>query len=257
MKNNPQLIGLLTIVRRELSRMYRISGQMFFPPVITTLLYFLIFGAIIGNRMGDIHGQNYITFIAPGLIMMTVITSSYSNVCTSLFNIRFQKSIEEILISPLLPSLLLIGYVIGGILRGIITGTLVFCIASIFVSFKLSNLPMALLVVILVSSLFSLAGFTNAMLAKSFDDITIVPTFVLTPLTYLGGVFYTTSMLPYFWKNITYLNPVYYMVNAMRHVMIGQEEISMTIAMSIIIITIIAMFSINLVMLKKGVGLRE
>ena len=256
MKNNPQFIGVCTIVRREISRMFRIAGQVFLPPVITTLLYFTIFGKIIGSRMGVLDGNNYTTFIAPGLIMMTIITSAYSNVCTSLFNVRFQRSIEEILISPLHPSLILLGYTLGGVIRGGIVGTLVFLIASLFVRFDAINIPMTLLVVILVATFFSLIGFTNAMLAKSFDDIALVPTFILTPLTYLGGVFYTTAMLPPFWKNITYFNPIYYMVNALRHAMIASDEISIPITLSVIFMMLIGTASLNLIMLRKGVGIR-
>lgn len=252
-----QVIGLYTIVRRELVRMFRIASQVFLPPVITTTLYFLIFGSLIGARIGTIQGVSYPTFIAPGLILMTVIVNSYGNVSSSMFSVRFQKSIEEILISPMHGGLLLLGYVVGGVLRGLIVAVLVFIIASFFLTIEFSHLPMTLLVVLLVASIFSLAGFTNAMLARNFDDIMLIPTFVLTPLTYLGGVFYSTNMLPSFWQKISLLNPILYMVNAMRHAMIGQEEVSMTLAMSIILLLLFSFTLLNLVLLKKGVGLRE
>jgi len=257
MDTKQQLIALYTLVRRELVRMFRIASQVFLPPVITTSLYFLIFGSLIGSRIGDIQGVTYPMFIAPGLIMMSVIVNSYGNVSTSLFSVRFQKSIEEMLISPMHNSLLLLGYVLGGVLRGVIVAFLVFVISSFFISIEFSHLPMTLLVVMLVAGVFSLAGFTNAMIARNFDDIMLIPTFVLTPLTYLGGVFYSINMLPGIWQKISLLNPILYMVNALRHAMIGQEEVSMTLAMCIIFSMLIGLTTLNLYLLKKGVGLRE
>lgn len=252
-----QLIALYTLVRRELVRMFRIASQVFLPPVITTTLYFLIFGSLIGARIGTIQGVSYPTFIAPGLIMMSVIVNAYGNVSSSLFSVRFQKSIEEMLISPMHNGLLLLGYVLGGVFRGLIVAILVFIIASFFLTIELNHLPMTLLVVLLVAAIFSLAGFTNAMLARNFDDIMLIPTFILTPLTYLGGVFYSIDMLPPFWQKISHLNPILYMVNALRHAMIGQEEVSMDLAMLIICIMLVSLTVINLMLLKKGVGLRE
>jgi ABC-2 type transport system permease protein len=252
-----QLIALYTLVRRELVRMLRIASQVFLPPVITTTLYFLIFGSLIGPRIGEIHGVSYPMFIAPGLIMMSVIVNSYGNVSTSLYSVRFQKSIDEMLISPMRNGLLLLGYVLGGVFRGLIVAVLVYIIASFFLTIELSHLPMTLLVVLLVSAVFSLAGFTNAMLARNFDDIMIIPTFVLTPLTYLGGVFYSTSMLPEFWQKISWLNPILYMVNALRQAMIGQSEVNMGMAMSIICLMLVLLTGLNLILLKKGTGLRE
>lgn len=254
---NIQLIGLYTLVRRELIRMFRIASQVFLPPVITTLLYFLIFGAVMGNRIGTIDQVSYTLFIAPGLVMIAVITNSYANVSTSLFSVRFQKSIEEVLISPMHYSLILLGYTLGGVLRGLIVAILVFLVAYFFLDLDFKTLPQTLGVVVLVATLFSLAGFTNAMLASSFDDVALIPTFVLTPLTYLGGVFYSTSMLPTFWQKVSYFNPILYMVNALRHVMIGQQEVNMTVAMSIICGMVVSLTVLNLVLLKKGVGLRE
>ncbi|MFI4917971.1 MAG: ABC transporter permease [Legionellales bacterium] len=252
-----QVIALYTVVRRELVRMFRIATQVFLPPVITTTLYFLIFGSLIGPRIGSIQGVSYPMFIAPGLIMMSVIINSYGNVSTSLFSVRFQKSIEELLISPIHDGLLLLGYVLGGVLRGLIVAVLVFLVASFFLPIELNHLPMTLAVVILVATVFSLAGFTNAMLARNFDDIMLVPTFILTPLTYLGGVFYSTNMLPGIWQKISFLNPILYMVNALRYAMIGQNEVNMTLAMSIIVLLLISLTILNMVLLKKGVGLRE
>ena len=253
----PQSIALYTLVRRELVRMFRIASQVFLPPVITTALYFLIFGSLIGNRIGPIDGVSYPLFIAPGLIMMSVITNSYSNVSTSLFSVRFQKSIEEILISPMHDGLLLLGYVLGGMLRGLIVALLVLLVSCFFLKVGLHHLGMTFLVVLLVSAVFSLAGFTNAMVARNFDDVMLIPTFVLAPLTYLGGVFYATNMLPPFWQTVSHFNPILYMVNALRHVMIGQQEVDMTTAMIIIFSMLIGLIVLNMILLKKGVGLRE
>ncbi len=252
-----QSIAVYTLVRRELIRMFRISSQVFLPPVISTTLYFLIFGKLIGPRIGTIHGVNYTLFIAPGLIMMAVIVNSYGNVSSSLFSNRFQKNIEEMLVSPMHYSLLLLGYVIGGILRGVIVAILVFIIASFFLTIPFDRLPMTILVVVLVSAVFSLAGFTNAMVARNFDDIMLIPTFVLTPLTYLGGVFYSIEMLPDFWQKLSYFNPIFHTTNALRHAMIGEENADMGIAMSIICLMLFILIAINLILLKKGVGLRE
>lgn len=257
MDTKQQLIALYTLVRREMVRMFRISSQLFLPPVISTALYFLIFGNLIGPRIGTVSGVSYSDFIAPGLIMMTVIVNSYGNVTSSLYSVRFQKSIDEMLISPMHNGLLLLGYVLGGVLRGLIVATLVYLVASLFLSIQLSHLPMTLLVVTLVAAIFSLAGFTNGMLARNFDDVMIIPTFVLTPLTYLGGVFYSIHMLPSFWQKVSLLNPVLYMVNALRQTMLGQNEVSMHLSMAIIFFMLAALIVLNLVMLNKGVGLRE
>ncbi|MBA2649516.1 MAG: ABC transporter permease [Legionella sp.] len=252
-----QCISLYTLVRRELVRMIRISTQVFLPPVITTSLYFLIFGSLIGSRIGTISGVNYPNFITPGLIMMTVIVNSYGNVSSSLYSVRFQKSIEEMLISPMHNSLILLGYVLGGIFRGVIVALMVFLVSSFFMDIHVLSISMSFLVVLLASAIFSLAGFTNGMLAGDFDEIMLVPTFVLTPLTYLGGVFYSISMLPPFWQKMSLLNPVLYMVNALRHAMIGQIEVNMTIAMTVIISMLVFLIALNLILMKKGVGLRE
>lgn len=252
-----QVISLYTLLRRELVRMFRISSQVFLPPVITTTLYFLIFGSLIGPRIGTIDGVSYPMFIAPGLIMMSVIVNSYGNVSASLYSVRFQKSIEEMLISPMHNGLLLLGYVLGGVLRGLIVAILVFLISSFFLTIELNHLPMTLAVVLLVSAIFALAGFTNAMVARNFDDIMIIPTFVLTPLTYLGGVFYSTSMLPEFWQKVSWLNPILYMVNALRQAMIGQSEVNMGFALGIIVMMLALLTLLNMFLLKKGVGLRE
>ena len=188
---------------------------------------------------------------------MTVITNAYSNVSTSLFSARFQKNIEEMLVSPMHYSLMLLGYTLSGILRGLIVACLVFFVACFFVDIELTHLPMTLLVVILVAALFSLAGFTNGMLAQTYDDIALVPTFVLAPMTYLGGVFYAVNMLPPLWQKVSYFNPIFYMVNALRQVMVGNQETNMVLAMSIICILLSGLILLNLILLKKGTGLRD
>ncbi|MDI9818753.1 MULTISPECIES: ABC transporter permease [unclassified Legionella] len=252
-----QIIALYTLVRRELVRMFRIASQVFLPPVITTALYFLIFGSLIGERIGPVQGVSYPQFIAPGLIMMSVITNAYSNVSTSLFSVRFQKSIEEMLVSPMHDSLLLFGYILGGMLRGLIVAILVFLVSCFFVKIQFNHLPLTFFVVLLVSALFSLAGFINAMIARNFDDVMIIPTFVLAPLTYLGGVFYATNMLPPFWQTVSHLNPILYMVNALRYAMIGQQEVNISVALAVISAMVILLTGINMVLLRKGIGLRD
>lgn len=252
-----QAIALYTLVRREVVRMLRISSQVFLPPVITTGLYFLIFGSMIGGRIGSIHNIPYPLFIAPGLIMMSVITNSYSNVSTSLFSLRFQKSVEELLISPMNNGLILLGFVLGGMLRGMVVALLVSLVAALFVRFDFSHLPLTVLVTALVAALFSLAGFTNAMLARNFDDVMLIPTFVLTPLTYLGGVFYSLDMLPPFWRAVSQFNPIFHMVQAMRYAMLGNQTINIALSMGIIASMLGAFILLDLYMLNKGVGLRD
>ena len=252
-----QTIAVCTLIRRELIRMFRISSQVFLPPVISTTLYFLIFGKLIGPRIGTIHGVDYTMFIAPGLIMMAVIVNSYGNVSASLFSTRFQKNIEEMLVSPMHYSLLLLGDVVGGVLRGVIVALLVFICASFFLTITFDHLPMTILVVVLVAGVFAMAGFTNSMLARTFDDIMLVPTFILTPLTYLGGVFYSVEMLPDFWQKLSYFNPIFHTTNALRQAMIGGTNSNMGMAMAIICLMFVTLTVINLVLLKKGVGLRE
>jgi ABC-2 type transport system permease protein len=257
MLTNTQAVALYTLVRREMVRMFRIPGQIFLPPIITTLLYFLIFGDVIGQRIGTIGGHEFTAFIAPGLIMIAVITNSYTNVSSSLFSVRFQKSIEEMLVSPMHWSILLFGYVLGGIARGVMIGGMLLAVTYCFAKFNLAHLPLIMLVLFLTSALFSLAGFLNGMFARTFDGIAVVPTFVLSPLTYLGGVFYTITMLPPFWRNIAAVNPIFYMVNALRHAMLGQSEANFSLALSIIGVAIIILIAINCILIKNNVGLRE
>ena len=257
MNAKQQLIACYTIIYRELERMLRISSQVFIPPMISTLLYFLIFGQIIGQRIGNVYGQSYSTFIAPGLIMMAVITNSYANVSTSLFSVRFQKSIEEQIVSPMHYSLILLGYTAAGVVRGVLVGCIVYFVASFFAELDFSQLLLTFLIIIIVAALFSLAGFCNGILARTFDDVAFIPTFIISPLTYLGGVFYAITMLSPFWQTISYFNPIYYMVNALRQVMIGTHGFDMAFAITIICLFLGFLTALNIWMLKKGIGLRD
>ncbi len=254
---NFQVIALYTIVRREIVRMLRISTQTFLPPVITTTLYFLIFGSVIGNRIGPIGNHPYTTFIAPGLIIMGVITNAYANVATSLFSMRFQRSIEELLVSPMHWSIMLSGFILGGMIRGLLVAFLITSASSFFVALDVfKHLPMAFLIIVLVSMIFSLAGFLNGMMARTFDDVAFIPTFVLTPMIYLGGVFYAITMLSSIWQKVTFFNPIYYMVHALRHVMLGTGE---SISQDLIIIgaILVGLLITTSVLIRKGIGLRD
>ncbi|MFU8836762.1 MAG: ABC transporter permease [Thiohalomonadaceae bacterium] len=249
-------IALATIVLKEMRRFLRIWVQTLLPPMITMALYFIIFGKMIGSQIAPIDGFSYMDYIVPGLILMSVITQSYANVVSSFYGSKFQRYVEELLIAPIPLSLILIGFVSGGVARGLIVGGIVTVVASLFVDLQLHNLWVTLSVLLLTSIVFSLGGFINAVYAKSFDDISIIPTFVLTPLTYLGGVFYAVSMLPGIWQDVSLLNPILYMVNAMRYGMLGISDINLWVAYGVLLAFVVALFSFSLWLLKRGVGLR-
>ncbi len=249
-------IAFITILIKEMRRFLRIWVQTILPPMITTALYFVIFGKMIGSQLAPIEGFSYMDYIVPGLIMMTMITNSYANVVSSFYGSKFQRYVEELLIAPIPHSLILLGFVAGGVARGLIVGLMVTLVATFFVDLQLHNIWVALSVALLTSILFALAGFINAVYAKSFDDIAIIPTFVLTPLTYLGGIFYSVSMLPGFWQEISLVNPILYMVNAFRYGILGVSDINMTTAYSVIVLFIVVLYSYSLWLLKRGVGLR-
>jgi ABC-2 type transport system permease protein len=251
------LIALWTISARETGRYLRIWIQTLVPPAITMTLYFIIFGSLIGPRIGAMDGYSYMDFIAPGIIMMSIITSSYANVSSSFFGAKFQKHIEEILVSPTPNSVLLLGYVLGGVGRGLLVGVIVTAVSLAFTRIHIHNLTVTLSVVVLTATLFSLGGFINGLLGKKFDDISVVPTFVLTPLTYLGGVFYSISLLPEPWKTLSLLNPVLYMVNAFRYGILGASDIPIAIAYLLILGFIAALTAVSLVLLHRGTGLRD
>lgn len=250
-------VAFRTILRKEIRRFTRIWQQTVLPSMITMTLYLLIFGNLIGPRIGDMAGHRYIDYIAPGIIMMSVITNSYSNVVSSFFGARFQKFVEEMLVSPTPMYLILLGYVGGGVVRGLTVGVAVSMVTFVFADLRIENLPVTVLVVVLTAILFSLAGFLNAIFAKNFDDIAIVPTFVLTPLTYLGGVFYSIQLLPDFWQKVSLLNPILYMVNAFRYGILGVSDIPIGIAFFIICLFITALYLVCLGMLNRGVGIRS
>lgn len=237
--------------------MLRIWIQTIVPPAITMTLYFVIFGNLIGRRIGTMEGFDYMQYIAPGLIMMSVITNSYGNVVSSFFGAKFARHIEEMLVAPMSYASIIIGHVAGGVLRGLLVGTLVTIIALFFTRLDVAHPFIMISVVLLSSIVFSLAGFINAIFARKFDDISIVPTFVLTPLTYLGGVFYTISMLPPFWQNVSKANPILYMVNAFRYGILGKSDISIGHAYAILLVFIVVLFTTCVLLMRRGVGIRE
>lgn len=249
-------IAFTTILKKEMRRFLRIWVQTVLPPMITTALYFVIFGKMIGSQLAPIDGFRYMDYIVPGLIMMTVISNSYANVVSSFYGSKFQRYVEELLIAPIPLSLILLGFVAGGVARGLIVGAMVTIVAVFFVDLQLHNLWVALSVLFLTAVLFALGGFINAVYAKSFDDISIIPTFVLTPLTYLGGIFYSVKMLPGIWQDVSLANPILYMINTFRYGMIGVSDIDLATAYTVIILFIVALYSYSLWLLKRGVGLR-
>lgn len=248
--------GFLTILRKEWIRVIRIWVQTIVPPAITMTLYFIIFGNLIGRRIGDMDGFSYMQYIAPGLIMMAVITNSYANVVSSFFGAKFARHIEEMLISPMSNVTIILGHVAGGVLRGLMVGGLVTGIALVFTRLDVEHPLVTFSIVLLASVVFSLAGFINAIFAKKFDDISIVPTFVLTPLTYLGGVFYSIALLPEVWQKVSLANPILYMVNAFRFGILGRSDIDIAHAYLIIGLFVAGLFSVSLVLMNRGVGIR-
>jgi len=246
-----------TILTKEILRFGRIWKQTVLPPVITTTLYYIIFGNLIGRRIGEMDGFAYIDFIVPGLILMAVITSSYSNVVSSFFSSKYQHHVEELLISPVPNWIILAGYVGGGVARGVAVGIAVTLVSLFFTDLSIHHYGWTLIVFVLTAILFALGGFINAIYANSFDDISIVPTFVLTPLTYLGGVFYSIRMLPDFWQQVSLVNPVLYMVNAFRYGLLGSSDIHMGLALVIILLFIGGLTAFSLNLLKRGVGIKN
>jgi len=251
------LVALGTIVAKEVLRFIRIWIQTIVPAVITTSLYFVIFGKLVGSRIGEMEGFSYIDYIIPGIIMMSVITNSYSNVVSSFFSAKFQRHVEEMLVSPMPNHMILLGYVLGGVARGMTVGMAVTLVAMIFTDLHIDNYLVTFSIALLTAFLFSIGGFINALFAKSFDDISIIPTFVLTPLTYLGGIFYTIKLLPEFWQSVSLFNPILYMVNAFRAGILGVSDIGLPTAFAIITVFIVLFFSIALGLLNRGIGIRS
>ena len=250
-------IAYRTIVTKEIFRFIRIWPQTLLPPAITTALYFLIFGKLIGDRIGIINGVSYMDYIVPGIILMSVISHSYANVVSSFYSTKFQRNIEELLVAPVPNLIILAGYVSGGIIRGLLVGTVVALISLLFADIEVKNPYIALSVMLLTATLFSLAGFINAVLAESFDDISIIPNFVLTPLSYLGGVFYSVKMLPSIWQNISLGNPILYMINAFRYCLIGVTDVDIRLAFVMTVGFIVVLTLVSLFLLYKGIGIKN
>ncbi len=251
-----QFIAFLTITRKEIKRFLRIWLQTLVPPVITITLYFVIFGNLIGKRIGLMSGVSYMEFVVPGLIMMAVITSSYTNVVSSFFGAKFQRFVEEILVSPTPNYIIVLGFAMGGVARGMIVGIIVTVVALFFTDIHIHNLPVTVVIVVMTSVLFSLAGLINAIYANSFDDISIVPTFLLTPLIYLGGVFYSIDLLPEFWGSVSKANPILYIVNAFRYGVLGISDINVQWAFLMIGGFTVAAYAYCLNLLNSGKRLR-
>ncbi|MFA6024336.1 MAG: ABC transporter permease [Candidatus Gracilibacteria bacterium] len=252
-----QWIAFTTIVRKEVTRFMRIWVQTLLPPVINQILYFIIFGAFIGAQIRELNGIPYASFIVPGLIMMAVISNSFSNVVSSFFGTKFMHSVEELMVSPTKNAVILLGYSVGGMLRGILIGLIVFLVSSFFTPISLDHPFVAILFAVLCSALFSFAGFLNALFAKKFDDVSVFPTFVLTPLTYLGGVFYSIDALPPFWQTISKFNPIVYIVDGFRYGFFGFSEMNVWASLAVLCVFTLALFFLNLHLLNRGTGLKS
>lgn len=250
-------IGFVTILRREFGRILRIWGQTIVPSAVTAALYFVIFGSLIGRRIGQMDGVDYTQYIAPGLIMMAVITNAYANVSSSFFGAKFQRYLEEISVSPLPDWIVVLGYVGGGVLRGLLVGFAVTLVALFFTHLPVQHVVLIIVAVLLTAVIFSLAGFINGVFAKNFDQVNWIPTFVLTPLTYFGGIFYSISMLPDWAQDLSYSNPVLYMVNAFRFGFLGRSDVDIVQAFVIMLIFAAVLFAIALWLMRRGIGLRD
>ncbi|GEM73923.1 ABC transporter permease [Vibrio sagamiensis] len=246
-----------SLLSKEINRFTRIWVQTLVPPAITMTLYFIIFGSLIGSRIGDMEGFSYMEYIVPGLIMMSVITNSYSNVASSFFSSKFQRNIEELMVAPVPSYVIILGFVMGGVVRGLLVGTIVTGVSLFFVELNVDHWGIIIATVFMTSVVFSLGGLINAVYAKTYDDISIIPTFVLTPLTYLGGVFYSISLLPEFWQGVSKLNPIVYMVNAFRYGFLGVSDVGIVTSFSVLTIFVVALYAVAHFLVTKGIGLRS
>lgn len=257
MASSRNIVALKSILHKEIHRFMRIWVQTLVPPAITISLYFVIFGSLIGSRIGEMGGFDYMSFIVPGLIMMSVITNSYSNVASSFFSAKWQRNVEEMLVAPVPNWVIVAGYVGGGMARGMLVGGIVTIVSMFFVDIQIHNIWVIIITVALTSATFALGGLINAIFAGSFDDISIIPTFILTPLTYLGGVFYSISLLPDFWQGVSQINPIVYMVNAFRYGFLGISDVSLTLSFAVLGVFIVSLYTIAMVLITKGIGLRS
>jgi ABC-2 type transport system permease protein len=250
-------IGFKTIVIREYGRIIRIWGQTIVPSAVTATLYFVIFGSLIGRRVGAMGGFDYMQYIAPGLIMMAVITNSYANVVSSFFGAKFGKHLEEMLVSPLPSWVIVSGYVAGGVVRGLLVGSGVTIVSLLFTHLHVQHAFVIVAAVLLTSITFSLGGFLNALYAKNFDQVNWIPTFVLTPLTYFGGVFYSVTLLPDWAQKLSYVNPILHMVNAFRFGFLGSSDVDISVAFALMVAAALALFLTAVVLMNRGSGIRE
>lgn len=246
-----------SLISKEINRFTRIWVQTIIPPAITMTLYFIIFGNLIGSRIGQMGGFSYMEYIVPGLIMMSVITNSYSNVASSFFSAKFQKNIEELLVAPVPNYIIIAGFVGGGVVRGLLVGCMVTMVSLFFVDLNIAHWWVIIITVIMTSIVFSLGGLINAVYANTFDDISIIPTFILTPLTYLGGVFYSISLLPEFWQSVSKLNPIVYMVNAFRYGFLGVSDVNIATSFAVLALFIVSLYGLAWYLITKGIGIRS
>ncbi|MGL5758398.1 ABC transporter permease [Plesiomonas sp.] len=250
-------VALQSIWIKEITRFMRIWVQTLVPPVITMSLYFVIFGTLIGSRIGDMHGFSYMQFIVPGLIMMSVITNSYSNVAASFFSSKFQRNVEELLVAPVPPHVIILGYIGGGVARGLCVGILVTLISLFFVQIEVQHWWVVAVTVLMTSVVFALGGLINAVYARTFDDISIIPTFVLTPLTYLGGVFYSLTLLPPFWQGVSRLNPIVYMISGFREGFLGISDVGLPMTFGVLALFVVGLYGYAWYLISRGIGLRS
>jgi ABC-2 type transport system permease protein len=252
-----QWVAFMTIYRKEVKRFLRIWTQTLLPSSITMSLYFVIFGTLIGSRIGEMGGFTYMEFVVPGLIMMAIVTNSYSNVVSSFFGSKFSHAVEELLVSPVPNYIILLGYVSGGITRGLLVAVVVTLVSLFFTDLHIYSYFVVVVIVLMTSTLFALAGFINAVYANNFDDISIIPTFVLTPLIYLGGVFYSMDLLPEFWANVSRLNPLVYVVNGFRYGVLGVSDVNLGVAFGMIALFTAIAFAYSMHLLNSGKRLRQ
>lgn len=251
-------ISFYTIVRKDVLRMFRIWAQTFLPSVVTSSLYFLVFGAFLGSKIGTVQGVPYVMFVVPGLVMLAVVTNAYANTSSVMFSSKFfGRNIDEILVSPTPPWVLVAGYVTGGVIRGVLIGFFVLLVSLFFTHLTVYNIFVVLMFLILTSLVFALAGLVNGIYAKSIDGINIVPTFVLTPLVYLGGVFYSAQVLPGFWGTLTKLDPVFYIINGFRYGFLGISDVSIYFSVGLLLTFVAVLLGVAWYLVKIGLGLRQ